>query len=269
MNPTLNKIFIVVRLALNSRRRAPTLWMTTMLMLSPSITPSSMSSSSPMHLKIPHFPIQSDSTFLAEDFVDCFLLIPMLKCKLLWLKVAHVRDLRCGIKENIGDVFHENIMWIHHDLPYWSRLWNIHTHQSQWNSPCWIGVRIGHSCTCEKVHHEEQHPNASSSLNVPIDEPSRKNIGMRNTCMVVQSHLAKLGILHLTYLHSWHKLKHCATQIQNAPPHYLSYNTQANPRTLCNPSSLNLWQETTWPVDGLTSHLKQKFWLSCSILVDY
>ena len=88
----------------------------------------------------------------------------------------------------------------------------------------------------------------------PLMSPLRY-VAMRETHMIVQTHLIKLHILHFAAFMSsantlwWTNLK-CSS-----PLSFIQYPIM--PLKVCKPSSLNFLHDTTWHVGGLSSHLKQ------------
>lgn len=78
------------------------------------------------------------------------LLTSMIKHELLRSKIPHVGDIHHGVKEDIGDVLHGDIVRVHHCLPYGNHTLDIHPYISQWNHPNWVGVELPALANMEK-----------------------------------------------------------------------------------------------------------------------
>ena len=81
-----------------------------------------------------------------------------------------------------------------------------------------------------------------------------QNVAMREIHMIIQTNISKLCILHMpSFKSSTYKLQ-CTNSKRSSPLFFMQYPIM--PKNACKPSSLNLLQETTWHVGGLTSHPK-------------
>ena len=119
---------------------------------------------------------------------------------------------------------------------------HVHACGSQRNHPNRIRIRLATLVHVKKDSLKDQHPNASACGIVPIDEPVAVET-MKQSHVLLKSHLPKFCILHLPLVHAiggnvvMNKLEVILPIILHAIPNY--------PPKIRKPSSLNFLQETT------------------------
>ena len=82
---------------------------------------------------------------IKESKIDLSVLNSVVEHNLLHTKIPHVRHSCHHVKEHIWDVFHENIVRTHLDLPHGNGHHQVHAREPQWNNPHWICCKIGSS----------------------------------------------------------------------------------------------------------------------------
>ena len=161
----------------------------------------------------------------------------MFVSKDLSIKLSHVRYTRHCVNEDVGDVFHFNIVRILHDSSYWSHLPHIPTHEL-------IGitrVELNQVKLAILAHVEQCAGKANTQMllhtkTCPLMGPLQ-NVSMWKALMNIQTNLPKLCELHVHVLRRnimMHKLKnalhHCPScNIPSCPWRY----TNHHPSTFC------------------------------------